>query len=154
MGNYYNFYAATAGSGDKDFIGEAPDSICPKGWRMVGNEGEKSWMNLFARYYGGTHQDANSIGVNIDTHFLSSIFSFLRSGHYDWNDGILYSRAWGGYYWSLYASSLGYAHFFHLNDAWLLYYGNYPKGYGLSLRKSQKYSSYFYYMIKSFYERL
>ena len=142
MGNYYNFYAATAGSGTSTFVGEAPDSICPKGWRMVGNEGEingkeeKSWINLFSKYYGETHpvpypgiEDSNA-----DTVVLLSSFTFLRSGNYDWNDGGLYDRAGAGLYWSILAYASPYAHSLAFVPTWLNYQNGYYKGYGFSLR--------------------
>ena len=132
MGNYYNFYAATVGSGTSTFIGEAPDSICPKGWRMVGNEGEKSFVKLFAEYYGGTKTGSSLTGG--DTHLLSNIFSILRSGAYYWNSGGLGNRAGVGYYWLLKAYSYPRAYALGFYSTWLDYQFGYYEGGGFSLR--------------------
>ena len=101
---------------------------------MVGNEGEKSFVNLFAEYYGGTHLNASNTGVNIDTHLLSSIFSFLRSGYYDWGNGVLDYRAWDGLYWSFKAYSGPSAHHLGFYPTWLAYQNGYSKGAGFSVR--------------------
>ena len=130
MGNYYNFYAATAGSGTSDFIGEAPDSICPKGWRMVENEGEKSWINLFAEYYGVTKTGEFS---DPDTMAIVSVFNFLRSGYYHWN-GVLSYRSFDSRYWSAHTySSSSHAYTYHSYSSWLYYQDGGNKGIGFSL---------------------
>ena len=50
-GAYYNWYAATAGTGTYDTVsGNAPSSICPKGWRLPtgGSGGE---FRVFSEKY-------------------------------------------------------------------------------------------------------
>ena len=107
---------------------------------MVGNEGEvdgkeeKSWINLFSNYYGGTHINITITGMNIDTHLLSSTFSFLRSGYYFRDSGDLYHRTVHGRYWSLKAHSDLDAHFLGFVSTWLYYQDGGSKGYGMSLR--------------------
>lgn len=47
-GNYYSYYAVVAGSqGKVDVNSDAPDSICPKGWKMPTS---KDYSNLFQYY--------------------------------------------------------------------------------------------------------
>lgn len=49
MGNYYNFYAATAGTGGTVGANQtAAQSICPKGWRLPPNSGNGSWNSMFS----------------------------------------------------------------------------------------------------------
>lgn len=49
IGNYYNWYAATAGTGGSVTGGTAASqSICPKGWRLAPANGTASWNNMFS----------------------------------------------------------------------------------------------------------
>ena len=43
-GNYYTWYAATAGTGN------STSSICPKGWQLPNTSGNKSFTGLFTSY--------------------------------------------------------------------------------------------------------
>lgn len=50
-GNYYNWYAATAGSGVYYMSEEsASASICPKGWKLPASDGKDSFLNLLDVY--------------------------------------------------------------------------------------------------------
>lgn len=50
-GNYYNWYAATAGSGaDLAETSIAAISLCPKGWRLPAGTGTKSYATLMTLY--------------------------------------------------------------------------------------------------------
>ena len=112
---------------------------------MVGNEETidgkegKSWVNLFSKYYGGT-----KIGefANGDTIVIANIFSFLRSGDYNWTNGNLDNRARYGAYWSVRAHSDSSARYLAFDHAWLHYQNGYGKGHGFSLRKSQSFCQY------------
>ena len=43
---------ATAGTGNPTLTtGDAPDSICPYGWRLPSGSGEKSYQNLLSNIY-------------------------------------------------------------------------------------------------------
>ncbi len=48
----YSWYTATAGSGAGMSSGDAPNSICPKGWGLPPATGNKSFLNLLNGYYG------------------------------------------------------------------------------------------------------
>ena len=46
-GAYYSWTAATAGTGDASLTkGDAPSSICPKGWKLPPNSGNGSYTNF------------------------------------------------------------------------------------------------------------
>ena len=50
-GNYYNWYAATAGTGTCSMSsGNASSSICPKGWRLPTSGGAGEFRNLNSKY--------------------------------------------------------------------------------------------------------
>lgn len=81
-GNYYDWPMATAGarkSNGSSLIsatsGQAADSICPKGWRLPPNEGNKSYTNLSNSY--GTWD------INSDANLLIPPFNFVRAGYYN-----------------------------------------------------------------------
>ena len=102
---------------------------------MVGNEGEKSWINLLSEYYGGYQIIWPGIeGSNADTVILLSNFTFLRSGSYYTYNGNLNGRTMNSYYWSIRAHSLQIARALNSLSIWLNYQNVYNKGEGLSLR--------------------
>lgn len=57
VGNYYNWYAATAGTGGTITSGNAAQSICPKGWRLPPATGTGSLGNMLT----ATGTDASTI---------------------------------------------------------------------------------------------
>lgn len=77
-GNYYDWPMTTAMSGQSltNNGDEAPDSICPKGWKLPPKEGNKSYHNLlFTSYNLSNNQE--------DLHKLVRLpFSFLHAGYY------------------------------------------------------------------------
>ena len=54
VGVYYNWKAATAGTGVWEMADgqNATDSICPKGWQLPTGSGSKSWNEVFYAIYG------------------------------------------------------------------------------------------------------
>ena len=70
--------------------GDAPDSICPYGWRLPEISGDQSYANLAEHY--GFHSGTN-IG-NLDTPLILSASSFPRSGTYN------NYQTERGYYWT------------------------------------------------------
>ena len=78
-GNWYNWYAATAGSGTSSMTNtDAKDSICPKGWRLPSNSGNGSFAYLLT---GSTGYGLSS-SSNKDTSLLSTPLAYIRSGKY------------------------------------------------------------------------
>ncbi|MBR3163822.1 hypothetical protein IKF15_00730, partial [Candidatus Saccharibacteria bacterium] len=97
MGDYYNWYAATAESGTYAMTsGNASSSICPLGWQLPvnGAANDKSWGKLITTTYG--------IGSNVagSRSLRSFPLSVIMSGLYSWIGGSLGRRGTGGYYWS------------------------------------------------------
>ena len=85
-GNYYDWPMATAMSGqsltnDGD---EAPDSICPKGWRLPPKEGNKSYKNLLI--------DSYNVSTSSDATLLASPLSFIRTGLYNSANSSFYDQ--------------------------------------------------------------
>ena len=101
FGNYYNWPAATAGSGTDSIATDGTnvgDSICPKGWQLPQNSGTKSFNNLIRTVYGISATDT-------DTSVMAEPLHFIRSGSYGWSDGIPTNQGRYGNFWSATAKS-------------------------------------------------
>ncbi len=84
-GGYYNFYTATAGTGGTSLrSGNAPSSVCPKGWRLPtgGSSGE------FKTLYNNYNSAALMMGVP----------NFTLPGYVDY--GSTYDQGSNGDFWS------------------------------------------------------
>jgi len=82
VGNYYNWYAATAGSGTAKTSTntDAKDSICPKGWRMPSTSTSSfSFANLLT-WNTGYLLSSSSYK---DTPIHATPLNFIRSGYYN-----------------------------------------------------------------------
>ena len=121
VGNYYQWNAATAGTGEALTDQDAPGSICPKGWRLPTSNTyatDKSFGKLTSVYSITNNTDGTS-----DAILRSSPFFFTRSG--DAAHESLLNEGDNGYYWS----SRAYA---DTNRTYNLYFGNSfvrPNGY-------------------------
>jgi uncharacterized protein (TIGR02145 family) len=129
-GNYYNWYAATAGTSTSLMTGsDATASICPKGWRLPSNSGIKSYYNLITTTYGLASSSDGSLALR--AHPLN----FNLSGYYAWYNGAMRGQGSYGYYWSGTAYSTA-------TDAYVLLFntssispqGSFGQGYGYSVR--------------------
>ena len=110
VGDYYNWYAATAESGTfAQSSGDAEDSICPKGWQLPQNDGDasgsKSWYGLIVGAYkqNTNNGDGSSGSVTIsdsEVNIKKFPLSLVRSGNYDWAYGNLNHRGSYGSFWS------------------------------------------------------
>ena len=111
LGDYYNWYAATAESGTYSATsGNMEDSICPKGWRLPYNAANESgsWYDLLRNAYAvtdanGTQTESNNKygtaqGPALAMHELP--LSIVFSGLYNWVNGGLNNRGTNGNYWS------------------------------------------------------
>ena len=109
IGDYYNWYAATAQSGtfamnSTSYV--AQDSICPKGWRLpVDANTSGSWVNLLS---GSYFTSGESSYIRAREMHLSPL-SIPFSGNYYWLLGNLSRRGSDGYFWSATANSYRYA---------------------------------------------
>ena len=97
-GNYYNWYAATAGTGTKSLTEtEAESSICPKGWRLparIGLYTPKNFANLIHTVYMMRNTSSYDSAENL----RSAPFNFLHSGIY--NGSSMQSQGSYGYVWA------------------------------------------------------
>ena len=94
-GNWYNFPAATAGSKNVSTSTEKnmPNSICPKGWQLPPNAGDKSYNTL----------------TRTASDIYASPLSFVHLGQYLFGSGESNSRGYSSDYWSSTASGSGYS---------------------------------------------
>lgn len=119
QGNYYNWYAATAGSNADDFEDgeDAPQSICPKGWRLPYSgyqTGSKSWYYL-----------VNQAGLNASNITASPVYISYS--------GSVSTGSFGSY-WSSTANGWGYAYFLSFDSSFVLPQIYDGAGYGYSVR--------------------
>ena len=134
-GNYYNFYAATAGSGNPSLSnGNATDSICPYGWQLAENDGDKSFSNLTNTYlsFSTTHASGEYPSPELSSDI--TLLSFLRSGYYTYSNGALNSQRTRGRYWSLRSGSGAYANDLYFNSTNIGPQNSSPRGSGFILR--------------------
>ena len=123
IGNFYQWNAATAGTGNTITSQEATDSICPKGWKLPTSNNSNSGS------FGGLVGSLNS------TTITQAPYYFNPSGYV--LSGSLWYAGYYGYYWSSTAYS-------NTSNAYVLYFGSsgvYPSGgtnriryYGRSVR--------------------
>ena len=99
VGDYYNWYAATAETGNMSSTTTSQD-ICPKGWRLPVNDGSSdgSWTKLLRTTYGLTGSGYGN-GASIGK-VMQLPLSVPMTGNYDWTNGALYNRGYGGSFWS------------------------------------------------------
>ena len=128
-GNYYQWNAATAGTGEQATSNNtnATDSICPKGWKLPtsNNSNSGSFGGLTAAYGIGRNSDgANSL--------RKSPLYFVPAGV--GGSGSLYNVGNYGDYWSSTAGSSTYAYNLYFDSGYvaLSNYGN--RYYGQSVR--------------------
>ena len=97
-GNYYNWYAATAGTGTKSLTEtEAESSICPKGWRLPARSGlytPKNFTNLIQTVYFMRQTSSYDNAQKL----RSAPFNFLHSGKYTGSS--MQNQGSYGYVWS------------------------------------------------------
>ena len=91
VGNFYQWNAATAGTGGTITSQEATDSICPKGWRLPTSKSSGEYQALMAAYNITSNTDST-------TRITQSPLYFHPSG--DVYSGSLRGAGCYGYYWS------------------------------------------------------
>ena len=98
-GNYYNWYAATAGTGTCSMSsGNATASICPKGWRLPTNS---EFQTLYNNYSSSSAMQGTP----------AFVLSGCRRGSSTSGQGSY------GYYWSSTAKSSAYAYYLYLDSS-------------------------------------
>lgn len=95
FGNYYNWYAATVGTGTYYMsMKTASATICPKGWTLPRADGGSSFANLVEIY----KLDQPTADINSLSYMTSDPASFVISGIYYYNGLIGGQGEWGGYW--------------------------------------------------------
>ena len=94
-GNYYNWYAATAGAGRYYMPERTTDSsICPKGWMLPKSEGRNSMTRLLEIYdLHGDATDVSFVGL-----LAGAPFSFTLAGDYYYNGITGGEEDWADYW--------------------------------------------------------
>lgn len=109
IGNFYSWNAATAGAGGNVGGNWITSSICPKGWQLPRNVGEKSLDGLVTSYgmsnkVGGADKgDDNELGYNL----LKLPLSFIPAGLINIGLGYYGYGGTNGYVWTSYATNGG-----------------------------------------------
>ncbi len=107
---YYSWTAATAGTGTSSVTsGDAPSSVCPKGWKLPPNSGNGSYTN-FTSAAGIANSSAGS------TKIRSAPYNFPYAGFV--SNGSLNAVGSYGVYWSRTVVSG------NSQDAYALYFGS------------------------------
>ena len=130
FGNYYNWPAATAGTGTSSVSTDGTtvgDSICPKGWQLPLNANNKSFNNLIRTVYGIS-------ATNTDASVIAEPLHFIRSGGYSWNGGSLNLQGAYGNFWSAAAKDGTNAYNLNFNSSNLNPQNTNNKGNGLTVR--------------------
>ena len=110
-GAYYSWTAATAGTGTSSVTsGDAPSSVCPKGWKLPPNSGKGSYTN-FTSAAGIANSSAGS------TKIRSAPYNFPYAGYVNYSSHSSVST-WG-YYWLRTASSSTYAYYLYFNSSYV-----------------------------------
>ena len=118
VGNFYQWNAATAGTGGTiDNYAKATDSICPKGWRLPISTSSGEYQALMTAYKITSNTDSTTRITQSPLYFHPSGYVYSGSLRYAGN---------GGRYWSSTAAS-------NTSDAYYLYFnsgGVNPSNYG------------------------
>jgi len=96
-GVYYSWYSATASTGSSNSSGNAPSSLCPRGWKLPPSSGNGSYANFLTAANIGN----SSSGVSKLT---STPYKFRLAGYVI--DGTLRYDTTESRYWTSYNSSI------------------------------------------------
>ena len=146
LGDYYNWYAATAESGTwNDTSGNMQDSICPKGWSLPENAdtNHRSWNYLLKTTYTvintagdqtvtSRNKYGNAYSPSLAMHEIP--LSVVFSGDYYWVNGGLGSRGTYGYFWSSTPYATTYARYLAFSSTSVYPQGGNNKTYGFTIR--------------------
>ncbi len=125
-GAYYSWTAATAGTGTSSVTsGDAPSSVCPKGWKLPPNSGKGSYTN-FTSAAGITNSADGSNKIR------SAPYNFPYAGLV--NYGSLSSVGSNGYYWSRTAYSSNSAYHLYFDSAYVYPAYSSTRYHGFSVR--------------------
>ena len=130
-GNYYNWTAAVAGNVTNS--GNAPDSICPAGWRLPRTSADE-FANLLVAHNVIPNTSSTSYKAGGFNTIRKYPMYFVRSGYV--NGGTLSNAASNGYYWSstVYNANNARYLYFYNSDVLPADYGNYSRSLGWPVR--------------------
>ena len=118
-GTYYNWYAATAGTGKySTSSGNVSSSVCPKGWRLPTGGSSGEFQTLYSNY--------NS------SELMRGGPAFVLSG--DRNGSSTRNQGSRGFYWSSSALDSNLAYYLYLNSSIINSVDNYNKYFGFTVR--------------------
>ena len=125
-GNYYQFNAATAGTGASvtNQYDDASSSICPKGWRLPSSGDINDTNDFYALTTGNS--------VTTGSTLSKAPYYFIPAGYV--YSGSLISAGDYGYYWSSTADSSYVAYFLLFLSSDVIPFGSYPRDGGFSVR--------------------
>ncbi len=104
VGNYYNWYAVSAGTADNYSSGQnATSSICPKGWHLPSSNGDGSYTGMI-----------NAEGLNNEDLQLTPIYLTLNGSFY----GSPSNLGQNGTYWTGTAANNGQANFIQMGPTY------------------------------------
>ena len=106
-GNYYSYKVATAGYITNS--GDAPNSICPKGWQLPPSSGNKSYNTLFTSY-------GSNSGLKYGTQDIRLAPLYFVYGGYVASSS-LSDAGEHGFYWSSTASNSSSAYNLYFNTS-------------------------------------
>ena len=133
-GNYYNWTAAIASNDSSSIIsGDAPNSICPAGWRLPKNS-ENDFANLLVIYSVMPNISATAYNTNGFNIIRNNPLYFVRSGFVD--GGAVKQTAYSGFYYPSTLQSKIIAKFlmFSNNTIWPAGNGSRGRSIGMSVR--------------------
>ena len=111
VGNHYTWNAATAGTGRSLTYTEAPDSICPKGWRLPTSMSSGEYQAL-ATAYSISSNEAGS------TALVSPPLCFVRTGLVN-ASGLLGAGDFGAYWSSTVGMTLDFAYYLRFGSGFV-----------------------------------
>ena len=120
-GNYYNWYAATAGTGTCAMTsGSASSSICPKGWRLPTGGSGGEFQAVYGQYKSTAAMQASPVSFTLSGH---------RSGSSTDSQGSY------GHFWSSTAYDASHVYSLYMTTSGVNAVGNYnDKYYGFTIR--------------------
>ena len=132
-GAYYNWYTATAGSGNSSIApgNDAPSSICPKGWKLPPNLGNGSYTNLVNSDSANTAWVSDVAGTGMAGRVFGGA-GFVAGGYI--TNGSLGDVGSWGYYWLRTASSNTYAYFLNFSNGSVRPANDFNRYLGFSIR--------------------
>ena len=140
VGNYYNWTAAIATNDSSSFTGSdnAPNSICPAGWRLpkAPNDSTNEFGILLTLYNVISSATSTSYKTTPDSFntLRSSPLYFVRSGYIFGSSGVLSDATVSGDYWSSTAHNASDATSLYLRSSDVRPASNDYRSFGWSLR--------------------